>query len=93
MKKALAEEIARYADTLAAIGNESRLRITAPAAVVDPDGMWPARSRTSLGSARRIFRMEAEARRRGVAREGQLSCASTRRYARVAYLLAFLYAT
>src|SRR5579872_1936954 len=49
MKKPSAEEIARYADMLAAIGNESRLRITQLLLTAHPDGMVAGEIQAELG--------------------------------------------
>ena len=49
MKKTSAEEVARYADILAAIGNESRLRITRLLLTAHPDGMVAGEIQNELG--------------------------------------------
>jgi DNA-binding transcriptional ArsR family regulator len=49
MKKATPEEIARFADMLAAIGTESRLRITQLLLTAHPDGMVAGEIQAELG--------------------------------------------
>ena len=48
-KKPSAEQIARYADMLAAIGNESRLRITQLLLTAHPDVMVAGEIQNELG--------------------------------------------
>ena len=49
MKKPTAEEITRFADMLAAIGTESRLRITQLLLTAHPDGMVAGEIQAELG--------------------------------------------
>lgn len=49
MKKASAEDITRFADMLAAIGAESRLRITQVLLTAHPDGMVAGEIQAELG--------------------------------------------
>jgi DNA-binding transcriptional ArsR family regulator len=49
MKKATSEEIARFADMLAAIGTESRLRITQLLLTAHPDGMVAGEIQAEIG--------------------------------------------
>jgi DNA-binding transcriptional ArsR family regulator len=49
MKKATPEEIARFADMLAAIGTESRLRITQLLLSAHPDGMVAGEIQAEIG--------------------------------------------
>jgi len=49
VKKPAAEQIARYADMLAALGNESRLRIAQLLLTAHPDGMVAGEIQNELG--------------------------------------------
>jgi ArsR family transcriptional regulator, arsenate/arsenite/antimonite-responsive transcriptional repressor len=49
MKKATPEEIVRFADMLAAIGTESRLRITQLLLTAHPDGMVAGEIQAEIG--------------------------------------------
>ena len=49
MRKTTPEEIVRFADMLAAIGNESRLRITQLLLTAHPDGMVAGEIQAELG--------------------------------------------
>jgi DNA-binding transcriptional ArsR family regulator len=49
MKKATPEQIVRYADMLAAIGTESRLRITQLLLTAHPDGMVAGEIQAEIG--------------------------------------------
>src|SRR5258708_31806983 len=49
MKKPSSEEVARFADMLAAIGTESRLRITQLLLTAHPDGMVAGEIQAELG--------------------------------------------
>jgi ArsR family transcriptional regulator len=49
MKRATPEEIARFADMLAAIGTESRLRITQLLLAAHPDGMVAGEIQSEIG--------------------------------------------
>jgi ArsR family transcriptional regulator, arsenate/arsenite/antimonite-responsive transcriptional repressor len=49
MKKATSEDIRRYADVLAAIGTEHRLRITQLLLTAHPDGMVAGEIQSELG--------------------------------------------
>ena|SRR5581483_6192501 len=51
MKKASPEQITRFADMLAAIGNESRLRITQLLLTAHPEGMVAGEIQVELGIA------------------------------------------
>src|SRR5690242_18604882 len=94
MKKPSTEEVARYADILAAIGNESRLRITRLLLTAHPDGMVAGEIQNELGiSASNLSHHLEKLKHEGVvnvAREG-----SFLRYtvdtAALQELLAFLY--
>ena len=95
MKKPSAEEIARYADTLAAIGNESRLRITRLLLSAHPDGMVAGEIQNELGiSASNLSHHLEKLKHEGVvnvAREGGF-LRYTVDTAALQDLLAFLYA-
>src|SRR5579864_7361724 len=95
MKKPTAEEIARYADMLAALGNESRLRIARLLLSAHPDGMVAGEIQSELGiSASNLSHHLEKLKHEGVvnvAREGSFLRYTVDTEA-LQELLAFLYA-